>query len=207
MNYLDETPASAPVRKKRKRGNLYKIKKWYRTRTRAMKMGIWCSLALSYLFLCSCVMSAVGTLEIAPLPTPVAMNMAATMRKMPPVTPTLPVIPAKKAASPSRAGPTPTQPSAPKLSVTFTCAQAVNFASGAVCVHTLPAAALTITVRYCSGNNASSGSLQGTSHADAQGNFTWRWVPQARCRGEALATVTAKWYGQRVAKARYFVVR
>jgi hypothetical protein len=79
---------------------------------------------------------------------------------------------------------------APKLSVQFTCAQAVDHHSGKVCVHTQARAALTIKVRYCSKYYATSKSLKGTQDADAHGNHTWSWVPDTKCKGAATAYVT-----------------
>src|SRR5207248_11263526 len=58
---------------------------------------------------------------------------------------------------------------ATSLTLTFTCAQAVDYQSGKVCVHTHAGAALTIKVKYCSGYYATSKSLQGTSYADSLG--------------------------------------
>src|SRR5437870_1251146 len=77
------------------------------------------------------------------------------------------------------------------LSLTFTCAQAVDYQSGSVCVHTLAGAALTIKVKYCSGYYATSSSLKGTHYANSSGNYTWHWIPQTSCHGPATAAVTA----------------
>jgi hypothetical protein len=79
----------------------------------------------------------------------------------------------------------------PRLSMQFTCAQAVDHRSGAVCVHTQARAALTIKIwYYCSKHYATSKSLQGTQNADAHGNHTWSWVPDTKCKGPATAHVT-----------------
>ncbi len=78
----------------------------------------------------------------------------------------------------------------PKLTVQFTCAQAVDHRYGEVCVHTQDRAALTIKVRYCTGYYATSKSLKGTQIADAHGNHTWSWVPDTKCKGTATAYVT-----------------
>ncbi len=93
------------------------------------------------------------------------------------------------------------------LTLTFTCAQAVDYQSGKVCVHTQPGAALTIKVKYCSGYYATSKSLQGTKIANSSGNYTWHWVPETKCRGSATAYVTAKWNGQTVSKSDVFTVK
>jgi hypothetical protein len=89
----------------------------------------------------------------------------------------------------------------------FTCAKAVDYQFGKVCVHTNAGAALTIKVLYCSGFYAKSKSLQGTRTADASGNYTWRWIPQTSCRGPATATVTATWHGQTKTKSDTFTVQ
>lgn len=93
------------------------------------------------------------------------------------------------------------------LSLTFTCAQAVDNQSGSVCVRTVAGVALTIKIRYCSGYYATSGSLKGTKHANASGNYTWHWVPQTTCRGPATATVKATLSGQTVTKSDTFTVQ
>jgi hypothetical protein len=93
------------------------------------------------------------------------------------------------------------------LSLTFTCAQAVDNVSGRVCVHTSASAALTIKVKYCSGYYATSASLKGTKHANTAGNYTWTWKPQTTCRGPATAYVTASLSGQNVLKSDAFTVQ
>lgn len=93
------------------------------------------------------------------------------------------------------------------LTLSFTCAQAVDYQYGKVCVHTQPGAALTIKVKYCSGFYATSKSLQGTKIANSSGNYTWHWVPETKCRGSATAYVTAKWNGQTVSKSDVFTVK
>jgi len=87
--------------------------------------------------------------------------------------------------------PTPTPPPQGRLALEITCAQAENNVYGQVCVHTSPGAALNITVTYCSGLDAHNTDLQGTRYADAQGNYTWTWVPETTCPGTAVAHVSA----------------
>jgi FlaG/FlaF family flagellin (archaellin) len=105
--------------------------------------------------------------------------------------------------------PSTTQAIGPKLTLQFTCAQAVDYQadSGTVCVHTQAGAALTITVRYCSGYPAVSSSLQGTVYADASGNSTWTWTPETVCRGPAVAHVTATLSKHRASKSDTFTVQ
>lgn len=93
------------------------------------------------------------------------------------------------------------------LSLTFTCAQAVDNVAGQVCVHTSAGAALTIKVRYCSGYYSTTHDLKGTRYADAQGNYTWSWTPQTTCPGPATATVKARLNGQSVTKSDTFTVQ
>ncbi len=78
---------------------------------------------------------------------------------------------------------------APKLSIKFTCAHAVDYRSGQVCVHTQPRAGLTIVVRYCTGYIATSRSLKGTHYANARGDYSWTWKPETKCHGKAVAVV------------------
>lgn len=92
--------------------------------------------------------------------------------------------------------PAPPTPPPAQLAIAFTCASAVDYSTGRVCVHTDPGAALTITVTYCSGYTAKSASLQGTSYADGSGNHEWDWTPETKCKGTATADVTATWQGQ-----------
>jgi len=105
-------------------------------------------------------------------------------------------------AQPSR-----TQAAAPVLSIQFTCAQAVDYRSGSVCVHTQAKAALTIKIRYCSGAYATSSSLKGTQYADTKGNHLWSWVPQTKCRGVATAYVTEILNGKSLSTSRNFSVK
>ncbi len=96
---------------------------------------------------------------------------------------------------------------APKLSVQFTCASAVDNKQGSVCVHTQAKAALTIQIKYCSGYYAVSKSLKGTQHADARGNYTWTWTPQTKCKGPATASVNEKFGGQSLNAVDKFTVK
>ncbi len=95
----------------------------------------------------------------------------------------------------------------PKLSIQFTCAQAVDYKLGQVCVHTQAKAALTIKVKYCSGYYATSKSLQGTQFADTKGNHSWSWVPQTKCRGTATAYVHEQFHGQPLNASTNFMVK
>jgi hypothetical protein len=103
----------------------------------------------------------------------------------------------------------PTSPTSPTTSLTiqFTCAQAVDYQSGEVCVHTQAGAALSIIVTYCSGYTAVSSSLQGIAYADTSGNYTWTWTPETVCRGPATADVTASSAGQTVSQSDSFTVQ
>src|SRR6266487_1963890 len=109
--------------------------------------------------------------------------------------------------SPTPHAPQPTATPMKSLFVTFTSAYATDYVSGSVSVHTLPGAALTITVSYCSGYNATSKSLQGTSYADGNGDYTWTWEPETKCRGAATASVIASLNGQSVSNADSFTVQ
>jgi FlaG/FlaF family flagellin (archaellin) len=106
---------------------------------------------------------------------------------------------------------TPTQAAtthgAPAFNVVFTCASAVDHASGQVCMHTNAGAALTISVRYCSGYLATSTSLKGTKYANSAGNASWWWKPDTKCRGTATATVRAIWHGKTIWRSKTFTVR
>jgi hypothetical protein len=94
-----------------------------------------------------------------------------------------------------------------KLSVQFTCADAVDYKAGEVCVHTQGNAALTIKVKYCSGKYATSKSLKGTVHTKAAGNYTWRWEPETKCRGTATAYVTETLSGHTLNASKSFKVK
>jgi hypothetical protein len=93
------------------------------------------------------------------------------------------------------------------LSIQFTCASATDYKAGEVCVHTQANAALTIKVKYCSGSYATSKSLQGTVHTKAQGNYTWKWEPETKCRGTATAYVTEKLSGHTFNVSKSFKVK
>lgn len=103
----------------------------------------------------------------------------------------------------SQSAPTPTS-STPSISLTFTCASGTLRGTGQVCIHTLPQAALTITVRYCDGTTARG--LRGNAFADTSGNYTWTWSVRTSCAGTATATVTAKWNGQSITSADPFTI-
>jgi hypothetical protein len=107
----------------------------------------------------------------------------------------------------SVSGPYATQAAGPKLMLQFTCAQATDYQSGTVCVHTQAGAALSITVTYCSGYRAVSSSLQGTVYADASGNYTWTWTPETTCLGPAVAHVTATLAKHKASKSDIFTVQ
>ena len=96
---------------------------------------------------------------------------------------------------------------APKLSVQFTCANAIDNKKGNVCVHTQAKAALTIRIKYCTGYYAVSKSLKGTQSADTRGNHTWTWTPQTKCKGPATAYVNEKFGGQSLNAVDKFTVK
>jgi hypothetical protein len=91
------------------------------------------------------------------------------------------------------------------LAIRITCADAVDFHGGEVCVQTHPGAQLTITVTYCSGKMAKSASL-GPATADANGSHRWTWVPDTTCKGTATASVSADWNGQSAFDSKTFMV-
>ena len=100
-----------------------------------------------------------------------------------------------------------TYAAAPKLSIQFTCANAVDNKQGNVCVHTQAKAALTIRIKYCSGYYAVSKSLKGTQYADTRGNHTWTWTPQTKCKGTATAYVKEQFGSQSLNATDKFTVK
>lgn len=82
------------------------------------------------------------------------------------------------------------------LTMTFTCASGVAGGTGQLCVHTLPNAMLSLTVRYCDGTYAKGKAFHGYTYADGSGNYTWRWSVTTTCVGTATATVTATSAGE-----------
>ena len=97
--------------------------------------------------------------------------------------------------------------SIPRLSLAITSVAAIDHKASHVGVHTLANAALTITVLYlCTNHIATSKSLKGIQHANRAGNYTWIWIPDTKCRGNARATVIAKEYGQTVRAVKTFLV-
>jgi hypothetical protein len=106
--------------------------------------------------------------------------------------------------------PTPTPTPLPAtLTVAITCAQAQAFVQGQICVHTQPFAALALTITYCGGTGQSPATFtpQARVRADANGNYTWTFVPKTRCVGPAQATVTANWQGQTATTSTTFIVK
>lgn len=104
--------------------------------------------------------------------------------------------------------PQPTQAPAPQpLTVVFSSASAVDYSYGSVSIHTLPGAIVSIDVTYCTGYEATSRSLQGTEQADGNGDYSWSWTPETKCRGAATAVVTASLNGQTASNADSFNVQ
>lgn len=101
--------------------------------------------------------------------------------------------------------PSNTQPPTP-LTLAFTCASGVAGGTGKICVHTLPNAALTLTVRYCDGSYARGKPFHGASYADHSGNYTWTWTVTTTCVGATTATVTAKSAGQTATQSTTFAI-
>jgi len=145
-------------------------------------------------------------ISVTNTPTKQPVSLAAASTPTPTATPTqVPTPTPTPQPQPTQPKPTPTP--VPHLTITFTCAQAVDYSSGSVCVHTLSGAALTIKVKYCSGYYATSASLQGTVSADGAGNYMWSWTPDTKCKGTATAYVTANWNGQSASNAYSFTVQ
>ncbi|HEX8996654.1 MAG TPA: hypothetical protein VF812_11535 [Ktedonobacterales bacterium] len=90
------------------------------------------------------------------------------------------------------------------LALTFTCASGSVRGSGQVCVHTLPATTLNLTVRYCDGSYAKG--LRSVGVADTNGNYTWTWPIHVACAGAATATVTAKQGNQTLTATKTFSI-
>jgi hypothetical protein len=109
----------------------------------------------------------------------------------------------------ARVPPTTVLAQTPKLIITFGCNGArkegfyADQSHAFACVHTLPGAALTISVSYCNGDLDQSSDLKGTFMADRTGFYEWDWKPKARCsNGPAFwsgkASVIARLVGQTV---------
>jgi hypothetical protein len=99
-----------------------------------------------------------------------------------------------------------TATAAAPLTVAFTCASGRIKRTGKVCVHTQANAILTLTVRYCDGTYAGGKGLNGSTSADASGDYTWEFAVHTKCAGTATATVVAKSAGQTVTKSTTFTV-
>lgn len=142
------------------------------------------------------------TLEPTNTPVPTPVPPTPTQKPTPtPIPPTPTPIPPTPTPVPE-----PTQPPAPQLFIDITSASAVNYSYGSVSVQSLPGAALTITVTYCTGRRATSSELQGTHYADGGGYYTWNWVPETKCPGPATASVTASFDGQYTSNSTQFTV-
>lgn len=105
--------------------------------------------------------------------------------------------------TPTRA-PTSTATPLPPLTLAFICASGQIRGTGQVCVHTLPQAGLSLTVRYCDGSSAKG--LHGGVTADGSGNYTWTWYVRTTCLGPATATVTATANGQSLTESDTFTI-
>lgn len=115
------------------------------------------------------------------------------------------VVPVVQPTQPPALTPTPTP--TPQLFLTFTGATAIDNAYASVSVHTLPGAALSISVMYCSWYPAPGSGFRGTSSADAEGNYTWSWQLETQCKGVATATVTASLNEQVVSNTDNFMLQ
>lgn len=109
------------------------------------------------------------------------------------------------AVSPTATGEAQT-PTAAALTLAFTCASGSIGGTGQVCIHTLPNASVSLTVRYCDGNNAKGSGLRGAVRANGDGDYTWRWKVTTHCAGATTATVTAKSSGQTVTQSTTFTI-
>ena len=209
-----------------------KFRQWYRVQTKTARILLGCLPFYVAFFLCIGSFTVYGianpqpptqktlatsvthnnpTNPSRPTETPTALVSilpTETPTTAPSPTPTATATPMPKPTSGLTPKPTakPTQPP-PSLVIAFTCAVAVDYSYGNVCVHTLSGAALTITVTYCSGYDATSSSLKGTEHANSAGNYEWSWVPETKCRGAATASVTAAWSGQNTSNSDGFNVQ
>lgn len=149
--------------------------------------------------------SSVGT---SPSPTTTTIVKTSQARATTGVATAIPTTVPSRVSQPTQVPTQPIQPTpVPSLSLVFTGANAVDYSQGIVGIHTLPGAALTITVTYCSGHEAVSNSLRGTSYADGGGNHTWTWIPETKCRGTATADVIASDNGQSIEQADNFTVQ
>jgi len=134
-----------------------------------------------------------------PSPTATKAAIAATTTPQPISTVTPKPTTTTRPTSTATPRPQPTATPVPyQLGITVTCADAVDYSYGEVCVHTHAGAQLTIVVTYCTGYTAKSASLQGTFTADSGGNYTWNWTPETKCHGQADAFITDNWNGQQV---------
>lgn len=114
---------------------------------------------------------------------------------------TTPTVVASPTATNAPATPTP-----PSFSISFTCASGSLGGTGQVCVHTLPNATVSLTVRYCDGNYATGKGLRGSAHTNSSGDYTWRWKVTTHCAGAATATVIAKSSSQTVTDRTTFTI-
>jgi hypothetical protein len=86
----------------------------------------------------------------------------------------------------------PNYPTEQTLPITFTCAQATASVSAEICIHTLPNAIVGLdSVSYACSNTSERTILTAEEfNADANGNYTWQWVPNTNCQGSATASVS-----------------
>ena len=219
MNQFPQPYSQPPQQKPPKRRNVWQ---WYKSKGRFAKLGIGCGSLLIVLMICTFSLAAYGSTlppQKADQPTPTTNNgtsQIATTAKTPTtlvvsstVKPTeAPTPTAKPTPKPTpKPKPKPTQAPPAALTLSFTCAPAEDYSYGQVCVHTLPGAALTISVVYCTGYRAVSGSLKGTEFANGSGNYTWSWTPETKCRGDATAYVSASWREQSTSNSDVFTVQ
>jgi len=166
-----------------------------------------------FLGMCGSLMNAIGGALPSPQPTASSRQTAvptqatttqAPRAQVPVVQPTqaptvIPTVTPKPAstATPKPAPSATPRPAPARLTLAITSADIVSHKSGAVSVHTLAGAALTIRVHYNQTNrNATSNSLKGTHYADSNGNYTWAWTVESKATGTATVTVTATWHGK-----------
>lgn len=176
----------------------------WRRASRRMKIGITSAILAAVLLIAGCsslALHAVGGLSgspSAPLFGASATQQATGLSGTPGSGAT--ATSSSTATATSAATSKPTVP----LTLAFTCASGSLRGTGKVCVHTVPSANLSLSVRYCDGTYAKG--LRSAGIADGSGNYTWNWAIHITCVGPATATVSAKLNGQTITSTNTFKI-
>lgn len=85
----------------------------------------------------------------------------------------------------------------PPPALSFSCAVAVDYQIGELCVRGPFGASVSVEVHYCDGSHIQSPQIR----SQVDGEYRWVWIVRTACRGKASATALALWPDHRQSEA------